>query len=286
MLARLKGFADASSDFEGADFVFFGVPFDRTCSFRPGAALAPDHIRTASYNFETYHHEHGIDIVDVKMHDAGDIEEVATVDEMLGLVSENARRIVSAGKFPVVLGGEHSLSPGVVSALGDVGVISIDAHLDFRDQYLGNAGSHACSTRRISDIIGIDSIVPIGVRSMCKEEAEDMREMGLRYFTPGDVDAKGIEAVLDEALGAIGKEGIYLTIDIDGIDPAYAPGVGTPEPFGLWPGDVKGAIQFLAPRLVGLDIVEVSPPHDNGNTSALAARLAREAVVSVAKRGV
>jgi agmatinase len=277
-------FADANSTLEESDFAIFGVPFDKTSSFRAGAAQAPDAIRKASHNFETYKFEHGEDIESIKFCDLGNLEEFATADLMVDGVEEFAKKLIQKKKFPIALGGEHSLTPGIVDAFEKIGVISLDAHLDFRDEYEGEKNSHACSTRRISEIVGIGRVVPIGVRSMSKEESIDAEALGLKFISSFEFhrEAKMKDAI-GRALDWIGMERIYLSLDIDVIDPAFAPGISNPEPFGLDPIEVKRCINYLAPRLVGFDVCEVSPPYDNGNTSALAARLVREVIMAVWK---
>lgn len=274
-------FALARSSFDDADFVIFGVPFDRTASFRSGARFAPNQIRETSDNFEEYLPEHNADLSELKIHDAGDVEMEGLLDEMVESVADFGRRVVSAGKFPIMLGGEHSISPPMVSAMGDVGVIIVDAHLDYRDSYLGAKHSHACANRRITDVVGKENVVAIGVRSISREERDDENFESLNIITSYDVHEKGIEAVMKTALNIIKREKIYLSIDMDGIDPAYAPATGTPEPFGITPLDVKKMISMIGNRLAGFDIVEVAPPYDSGNTSALAARLVIE-VLAVA----
>jgi agmatinase len=277
-------FADSSSSFDDSRFVIFGVPFDGTCSFRSGARHAPNKIREASYNFETYMFDHDGDISDIAIHDLGNTDEFGNAETMTKGVNAFARELVDKGKFPVMVGGEHSITPPVVRCFENVGVILLDAHLDFRNSYLNERNSHACSTRRISEVVGIQNVVPIGVRSLSSEEKEDAEKLGLKYISAYEIlEGVRIEKALKTALKHIGKERIYLTLDIDVIDPCYAPAVGTPEPFGLSPLDVKKVIDQLGERLVGFDLVEVSPPWDHGNTSALAARLIRE-VIMVAGR--
>lgn len=277
-------FADANSTLEESDFAIFGVPFDKTGSFRAGTALAPDAIREASHNFETYKFEHGEDIESIKFCDLGNMEEFQTVDSMVQGVKEFANRIVQKGKFPIALGGEHSISPAIIKSFDDIGVVSLDAHLDFRDEYEGESNSHACSTRRVSDLVGVGNIVPIGVRSMSREESIDAERLGLKFISSYEFHKEPImKDAIDRALEWIGKERIYLSLDMDVIDPAFAPGISNPEPFGLNPIEIKRCINYLATRLVGCDVVEVSPPFDNGNTSALAARLVREVIMAVWK---
>lgn len=198
------------------------------------------------------------------------------------MVERMVTQILEKGAFPVLIGGEHSATPPAVFSTNlkhpGLKVVVIDAHLDYRAEYLENKSSHACATRNISGTVGVENVVPIGVRSICKEEKEDADEHGLRFVPASDVKSLGIGPCLDQALEWLGEGPVYLSVDADGIDPSYAPGVGNPEPFGITDDDVKECIGRLGPRLVGFDIVEVCPPFDNGNTAALAARLIREAI--------
>jgi agmatinase len=267
---------------EDARVVLFGVPFDRTCSFRGGSRFAPAAIRQASYNFETYMMDHQRDLLGVPFADLGDTPSFGSTAEMVPGVTKMASDAVGAGKVPIVLGGEHSLAPAVVRAFPkDVGVVGIDAHLDFRDSYLGDRWSHACSARRIADHVGVENVVYIGVRSYSKEEREDLERLGLTYVSAYEIHDRGIVAATMRALKEIDRDRIYLTIDMDGVDPAYAPAVGNPEPFGLAPLQVKKVIGLLGPMLVGMDLNEVSPAWDAGQTALLGARLVREAIMAI-----
>jgi len=278
-------FADANASFEEAKIVIFGVPYDRTTSFRAGTRHGPAAIREASWNFETYMLEHGRDLQDVKFHDLGNTENFGPPLEMVDGVYRFALPITRADKIPLVLGGEHSITPGIVASLPrDIGVIGLDAHLDFRDSYLNEKHSHACSQRRVTDLVGVEHVVYMGIRSESKDEAADAKKLKLRSIRASFIEENGIEAATELALGAILRKKIYLTIDMDSIDPAYAPGVGTPEPFGIKPSDVKQVINMLGPKLVGIDINEVAPQWDGGQTALLAARLAREAIMVMSKK--
>jgi len=285
MNTYLLSFADSVDSIEKAIFVLFGVPFDSTSSYRKGSKFAPNAIRDASYNFEAWMFEHQLDLSEVCLYDAGDLYELGSVEEMLSETKKTVREILDIGAFPIMLGGEHSVSPAAISQFKDIGVLHIDAHLDFRDEYMGCKNSHACASRRASDFVGIKNIVPMGMRSISKEEIEDVKKKGLRFIDAYKIHEIGIEIAVDQALKYMkNNKRIYLTLDIDGIDPAYAPGTGTPEPFGLTPFDIKKLIAKVADRLVGFDLVEVSPPYDNGNTSALAARIVKEVIAQVYKK--
>ncbi|MHB1434749.1 MAG: agmatinase [Thermoplasmata archaeon] len=284
-MERPTTFADARAERAEAQFVVLGVPFDRTTSFRPGARFGPDAIRQHSWNFESYDLETGVDLSEVPIHDLGNTEEFGSAAAMVASVREELKPIYRAGQIPIVLGGDHACSPPVVEAYPDdgpsLGVLYLDAHMDFRASYLGDARSHACSARRIVEKVGAERVVVFGVRSVSREEMEENREIGMSFITAHEIHREGIRSALDRALGRLRTDRIYVSLDIDAIDPAYAGATGTPEPFGLTPRDVKEAIDAVAPRLAGLDIMEVSPHYDQGNTSALAARIAREAMVRV-----
>ena len=289
MGARPLTFADANAPLKGAEFVLLGVPFDATSSFRPGAKFAPNAIREASWNFETFNHQHRIDIADIAIHDSGNLEDFARVEDMQKEVHSAVDGILGNGSFPIVMGGEHSLTPGVLAALRerqDFGAVVLDAHMDFRDEYLNLRGSHACATRRSSEIVGPEAIVPIGVRSVSRDEIEEIEKDfkgRFHYIDSYEVKRTGMGPAVKRALKWIGKRKIYLSLDTDALDPAFAPGTGTPEPFGLTSWDVLEAVKLLAPRLVGFDIVEIAPNYDNGNTAALGARIIREVIVAVHK---
>ena len=279
---RAGTFADASAELAEARYVVLGVPFDRTTSFRPGARFGPDSIRQHSWNFESYDLETGVDLSEVPIHDLGNAGEFGNASDMVESVREELKPIYAAHQIPIILGGDHACSPPCVEAYPEgpsLGVLYIDAHMDFRSSYLGDRRSHACSSRRIVEKVGARNVVVLGVRSVSREEVDDNKEIGMAFVTAHEVAQEGIESAMQRALNMLKTDRVYISLDIDAIDPAYAGGTGTPEPFGLTPRDVKYAIGQVAPRLAGMDIMEVSPHYDSGNTSALAARLAREAIV-------
>jgi agmatinase len=274
-------FLGADSSYEDAKFVVVGVPFDRTTSFRPGTGAAPDAIREASHSFEKYLFEHDLDLSEIKVHDAGNLENLSSMEEMLEATRNMAKRIVQDGKYPIFLGGEHSITVPVIEAFDDIGIISIDARLDYRDVHMDQKYSHACVSRRMADRVGRDNLLVFGVRSVSREEkaAGNLPE----YINAFTVAQEGVEKAFKRALNIIKKDRIYLSLDISGVDPAYAPGTGTPEPFGLTSLDVKKCINMLGSRLVGFDVVEIAPAYDNGNTAALGARMVQEVIAVSSK---
>jgi len=274
-------FADAEASYNEARFVYYGYPFDGTACFRKGSSEAPDEIRKNSYNFETYLLELGIDLSDISANDWGNLETTDNQDKNEKLLENLVSKIVNEGKFPIGLGGEHSLTPAAVKAAHskypNLAVVILDAHLDFRNEYEGNPKSHATVTRRVSDIVGIDNVRSIGIRSVSQSEITEARSVGLKFIESGWTELR--EYLVDVIEDLDGP--VYLSLDMDVIDPAFAPGVGTPEPFGMTPYEIIQTINFFADRIVGFDCVEVCPPYDNGNTSALAARLTRHLVGAV-----
>jgi len=283
-------FADARSLYKDALFVIFGVPFDATSSFRRGSCEAPDAMRKASYNFETYNDYYSVDLTDVDMHDPGnlDITPDLRAADVLCMVENAVAGILADSKIPIVLGGEHTLTYGCIraflgaGAFDDLGIIILDAHLDLRDEYLGAKQSHACVSRNIIDDL-TDRCAIIGVRSGSAEEYIYARENGVLWYSADEVSCTGIESVMRQAIDALSDRGatrFYLSIDLDVIDPGYAPGVGNPEPFGLSPRDVRDAIRVAAPQACGLDVVEISPPHDHGESAIIGARLVREFIAA------
>ncbi len=279
----LLHFADANKNFNESFFIIFGVPFDGTSSYRHGSKFAPDEIRKASYNLESYVMEHKISLSDLPIHDMGDIgtlDEFGNVEDVIETVYSTMQSILP-NKFPIMIGGEHSITIGAAKALKklNAGIIFIDAHGDFRDEYLGNKYSHACTARRAYEILN-GKIISIGVRSASQEEVEDAKNLNYEWIDSYEFQKFGWKRTIKKAIEILDAEKVYLSIDIDGIDPSYAPGTGTPEFFGLSPMDIKNIINFLAPNLIGADITEACPPYDNGNTSILAARLVQEIIAA------
>lgn len=279
-------FADANSDYKKARYVICGVPFDGTSSFRTGSRLAPQGIRAASYNFETYSSFFDIDLTDVDIHDAGDLEVAATIDETLEIISVEAEKYFRDGKIPVILGGEHSLTFPFVNACKkkypDLGFVVLDAHMDLREEYMNERNSHACISRHVIENVTRE-YASIGIRSGTRDEYEYVRDNGIKVFSAEDVFSTGIESIINDIRQDIRGRPIYLSVDMDAIDPAYAPALGTPEPFGITPRDVRAVIERFAPDIVGFDLVEIAPEYDSGGTALLGAKLVRDFIAASAR---
>ncbi len=278
-------------------YCFSGIPFDLTSSFRTGSRHGPAALREASYNFESYNPKYDVDLLDITLFDFGDIAESGTLDSLRpNIRMELEDRYSQFGlshRFPIFLGGEHSLSPMVLDFLAPhakreeekIGVLYLDAHMDMRDEYLGLRGSHACAARRISEIVGIENIIPIGVRSWSKEEADFIEshesDGSFTYYQAHDVRDRvtdPIEEIALEKLLSNGCTKIYLSIDMDVFDPSIAPGVGNPEPGGLGYADVLDIADHASEYLCGMDLVETNPMYDQGITALLGAKIIREII--------
>ena len=257
-------------------FGIVGVPFDGTTSYMPGARFGPRSVREASYNFERYNLILDKNI-NTEIYDFGDLEVVhGNFKKTCSNLEQTISEILDLGLIPLIIGGDHSISCCVLKAIDkndlnfqDITIIHFDAHMDLRDRYMDEKYSHATVMHRIFDM-NPKQIIQIGVRSSSEEEAIFARENNLKVYTSDDVDEK-----LEEIIKFIKKiEGpIYVTFDIDVLDPAFAPSVGTPSPCGLNPKQIEKMIYSLKnKKIVGFDLVEVSSNKIGDITSVNAAK--------------
>lgn len=275
----LRKIADATSTYSDSKYVIFGVPFDCTSSFRRGSRKAPASVREAYDNLESFDFNYGVSYPEIKVADLGDLTVGEEAEDVVNDVEHIVRMIRSDGKIPVMIGGEHSITVGAVRNFTDSVFVVIDAHSDFRFEYFGNRFNHACVTRRALEILGPGRCVSIGTRSVSREEYNSREWKDVRFITAREIQKAGIGIALEQ-IRSMKPKSIYFSIDMDGIDPSYAPGVGTPEPYGLKDTDVRELINELAPIIGGFDIVEMTPVYDNGNTSMLAAKLIQDFIGS------
>jgi agmatinase len=257
-------------------FGIVGVPFDGTTSYLPGARFGPRAVREASYNFERYNLILNKNI-NTEIYDFGDLEVVhGNFKKTCSNLEQTISEILDLGLIPLIIGGDHSISCCVLKAIDkndlnfqDITIIHFDAHMDLRDRYMDEKYSHATVMHRIFDM-NPKQIIQIGVRSSSEEEALFARENNLKVYTSDDVDEK-----LEEIIKFIKKiEGpVYVTFDIDVLDPAFAPSVGTPSPCGLNPKQIEKMIYSLKnKKIVGFDLVEVSSNKIGDITSVNAAK--------------
>ena len=260
--------------YDAARVVIVPVPYDATLSYRPGSRLGPRAIIEASRNVEVYDLELDRDPSIVGIHTLDEVEpDMRGPALMVGKVQEMVKSLLADGKFVVMLGGEHSLTSGAVAAhkakFEHLSVLQIDAHLDLREEYEGTPYSHACVMRRIYDLC---EFVQVGIRSGCGEEYAFAKKKKLRPFFAHELDCGG--KWMEEALGRL-SENVYVTIDLDGLDPAVVPAVGTPEPGGLsWFDTLKFLRKVCDKRtVVGADVMELSPIPGNVQGDFAAAKL-------------
>jgi len=271
---------------EEADYAILGVPFDVTSTYRTGARFAPLAIREASLNIEGYSFRTGKSIADLKIHDLGDLHVAGDVELTLGRLALVSRDLFEAKKVPVFIGGEHTITLGVMRSLDEnVAVVSFDAHLDLRDDYLGLSVSHATFMRRIKEDAKPSKILEIGTRAVCREELNYAKESGIDYLPAHQIREHGVKNTAEtirELLG--GYEKLYITIDMDVLDPAFVPAVPNPEPEGL---DTTTLLDLLGAvcdsRVIGVDLVEVAPNYDRGSTAIQAAKILFEVLCSLEK---
>jgi agmatinase len=279
-------FSGIYKPFDEADYVVLGVPYDGTSTYRAGSRFAPQAIREASLNIETYSLRTGLDVEDLKICDLGDLDIAEGLMETLQRLERVLGNVISAKKLPVILGGEHSLTLGAVKAFGtDVAVLDFDAHMDLRDEYMQTRLSHTTFMRRLAELIGSERIIEVGVRALCKADLEYANKTGLTYITAHELHHVSTEKVIQtirDKLANFNK--IYLTVDIDVLDPSVAPAVGNPEPEGISTHMLLDLLQGVCDkRFCGFDLVEVSPHYDSGETAAQAARIIFETLCFIEK---
>jgi len=278
------GFGGFDELYEKASVVFLGVPLDVTSSYRAGTKFAPAKIREASANLETYLMSAGLDVFErLGISDLGDLSIIPTdltaTGERIHKVLQELRK---DEKIPALLGGEHTLTYFAARDFKDAFLIQLDAHCDLRDEYLGDKLCHATAMRRVLDFIPDERLIQVGVRSCSKEEAEFARTTKIQAYTTEQV-LENPRKVISEIVKKVEGENVYLTIDIDVLDPAFAPAVTTPEPGGLAAVDLLKIVRELGKlNICAFDVVEVVPPYDTGATAFAAARVIYELLASMA----
>ena len=281
LVERYSNFMGSASSYEEADTVIFGIPMDFTVSFRPGSRLGPQAVRNVSYGLEEYSVYVDKDLADYSFYDWGDVNlPMGNVPDSLARIGETTAKVLRDGKFPVIIGGEHLVTYPIVREFvrqyPDLTVVHFDAHADLREDYLGEVNSHATVMRKVCDLVGGRNVYQFGIRSGTREEFQYARE-NTNIFV-GEV-IEPLRRVVEQ-LGS--SRPVYVTLDIDVVDPAFAPGTGTVEAGGCTSHEIIQAVHLLGQtNVVGFDIVEVSPAFDHSErTALLAAKLIREAILT------
>jgi agmatinase len=273
-IGEFGGTTPTPTDFSSARIVILPIPLDRTTSYVSGTRTGPHEILVASSHLELWDEETGTDVHGAGIFTMPEMElPFAAMDDVMTEITRVAGELFSRGKFPVVLGGEHSITPAVVAACAaqypGVSVLQLDAHADLRDSFMGTPHNHACAMRRTLEHA---RCTQVGIRSLSMEEAAALPSLRSRMFYDFNMrrDADWIERVID-SLG----EQVYITIDCDAFDPAIMPAVGTPEPGGLSWYEALGLLRRVieSRRVVGCDVVELCPMPGNIAPNFLCAKL-------------
>lgn len=278
---NVQTFIGCDSEYDSAKIVLFGAGFDGTTSFRPGTRFAPSAIRNESFGIETYSPYQDKDMTDYSYFDSGDLElPFGSVRRTIADIAMRTDTILSDGKIPFMIGGEHLVTLGAVMAAKDKAedlyIIHFDAHADLRDDYLGQPLSHACVLRRCHELVGDGHIFQFGIRSGDREEfvfASEHTEMN-------KFDFSGLEEVVEKLKG----KKVYFTLDLDVLDPSVFPGTGTPEAGGVTFDELRKAVTLVCSQLdiVGCDVNELSPHYDqSGASTAVACKIIREMLLAL-----
>jgi agmatinase len=279
-------FSGLQKPFTEASYVILGVPFDVTSTYRTGARFAPLAIREASLNIETYSFRSKYDIEDISMHDLGDLNVTSETQETLKRLEHVTKEILAAKKTPVLIGGEHTITLGAARALDkNFAIVDFDAHMDLRDEYMNLKTSHTTFMRRINEQAKPLRIIEVGTRAVCKEEMNYAKKTGIDFITTQQIREEGVKETADRINRLLSKvKRIYLTVDLDVLDPGFVPAVQNPEPDGLCPHMFYDLLSMVCDkRIVAFDVVEVTPPYDNGITSVQAARTIFEILSAIEK---
>ncbi|WP_346199773.1 agmatinase [Caldifermentibacillus hisashii] len=276
-------FIGCDKSYEEASLVLFGVPFDGTTSFRPGTRFAMQAIRTDSYGLETYSPYLDRDLENIAVFDGGDLDlPFGNTEKVMDIIFEYSRGVLTDGKKFLMVGGEHLVSLSSIKAAyekySDLHLIHIDAHTDLREHYLGEKLSHASVIRNCHGFLGDGRIFQFGIRSGLKEEFEWAKEH--TYLEKFSLET------FAEKMDELANVPVYITIDLDVLDPGIFPGTGTPEPGGISYRDLLDAIGHMQKlnQIVAADVVELSPPYDpSGASTAVACKTVREMLLTLGK---
>jgi agmatinase len=269
----------ASDDFESSKWVLVGLPYDGTCSNRPGSRFGPELVRLASWGLEDYSPIQNKDINEVAFFDAGELElPLGNRDKSLNIIKNAVSETLKLGKFWFGIGGEHLVTYPVIEAYlekyPNLAVLHFDAHTDLREEYLGETLSHATVMKRIVDKIGAERFVQIGIRSGTKEEFDWIYENKILLQNKSQIQ---------EALKKLSGKPVFISVDLDVLDPSIMSGTGTPEAGGFTFNEfMSWLLEFKGQNIIGADVVELAPHYDqSGASTSVAAKIIREMLIFV-----
>ena len=280
-------FGGMQSPFEKAKYVVFGVPFDVTSTYRTGARFGPNAIRQASLNIETYSFRTGVDVEDLALHDLGDLHASTSPKRTVDMLKLVVADLLAAKKMPIAIGGEHTITLGIMKGLGvkakKTALVSFDAHLDLRKEFMGLTLSHTTFMRLINEEVKPAKIVEVGTRAVCKEELAYAEQSGIEFFTSQQIRREGVAQIIQNLKEELEPyANVYLTIDTDVLDPAFAPAVQNPEPEGIETHTLVDIVCALCDkRVVGFDVLEVAPSYDQGISAVAAAKVIFEMLCQI-----
>ena len=263
----------ASDDDSEPVATVFGIPFDATHSYKPGCRFGPDAIRDSFNNIEIFHPQLSVDLETVNIEDLGNTRHTVVASEMIDMVKKITTELVAKQRQLFILGGEHSITYGTYTSFPkDTGYVVFDAHYDLRDEFADIKLSHASYLRRVVEERGAENILHVGARAFVKEELEFLTEHKIKTISDKEIrDGKSPKLLKDHVSTF---DTMYSSFDLDVLDPAYAPGVGNPEAVGITSRELFDMIYSLQEtKVIGADIVELNPYHDNGATASLAAKI-------------
>lgn len=282
-------FIKSHPNYEESEAVIYGMPMDWTVSYRPGSRFGPARIREVSIGLEEYSAYLDRELEEVKYYDAGDIPlPFGNPQRSIEMIEDYIDQLLADDKYPLGMGGEHLVSWPVMKAMykkyPDLQIIHMDAHTDLRDEYEGEPLSHSTPIKKIADLIGPKNVYSFGIRSGMKEEFQWAKEVGMH------ISKFEVLEPLKEVLPKLAGRPVYVTIDIDVLDPAHAPGTGTVDAGGITSKELLASIHEIAKsdiRVVGSDLVEVAPIYDHSEQTAnTASKILREMILGwVQKKG-
>jgi len=251
----------------------FGVPYDATHSYKPGCRFGPDAIRDSFNNIEIFHPTLQVDLESVNIEDLGNTRHTVVASEMIDMVKKITTELVAKQRQLFILGGEHSITYSTYTSFPkETGYVVFDAHYDLRNEFADSKLSHASYLRRIVEERDAENILHVGARAFVKEELEFLKENNIKTISDREIrEGKGPQLLKDHVSTF---DTIYSSFDLDVVDPGFAPGVGNPEAVGISSRELFDLIHSLEEtKVIGVDIMELNPYHDNGSTASLAAKI-------------